>query len=227
MATYNLEQQEQLDQVKHFWKQYGNLITWVLVLVLGAYAAWMGYQYWQRERAAGAAGLYEQLDRAVLAGNLDQLGQAFKDMQDKYAGTTFAEQSALLVARANAERQKADEAKAALQWLLDKGKNESLVAVARLRLAGMQLDAKQFDEALKTLSASMPEEFAALADDRRGDVLLAQGKKDEAAKAFLAAWKGMGQELEYRRFIAGKLTALGQPPEPQAKPAQGAAAVAN
>lgn len=217
MATYNLEQQEQLDQFKHFWKQYGNLITWVLVLILGSYAAWMGYQYWQQERASGAAGLYEELDRAAQAGNTDKVGQAFKDLTDKYAGTTFAEQGALLTASAAAERQKADQAKAALQWLVGNGKNTNLVAVARLRLAGMQMDAKQFDEALKTLAAEMPEEFAPLADDRRGDILMAQGKKDEAVKAYQSAWKNLDKDVEYRRFVDGKLTALGQPPEPAGK----------
>lgn len=72
MATYDLEQQEQLDQVKHFWKQYGNLITWVLVLALGAYAAWTAYLYWQQKRAIAATGLYEELDRAAASGNAER-----------------------------------------------------------------------------------------------------------------------------------------------------------
>lgn len=224
MATYDLEQQEQLDQVKHFWKQYGNLITWVLVLALGAYAAWTGYLYWQQQRAIGAGGLYEELDRAAGAGNTDKAIQAFADLKSKYAGTTFAEQGALMVAKVAVEHQKADQGKAALQWLVDSGKNANLVAIARLRLAGVQMDAKQYDEALKTLSADTPAEFAALVQDRRGDVLLAQGKKDEAAKAYAEAWKNMDTTVEYRRFIEGKLTALGQPPAP---PVQNKAVAAN
>ena len=80
MATYDNEQQEQLDQFKHFWKQYGNLITWVLVLVLGAYAAWTGYQYWQQKRGLAAAGLYEEMDRAVSGGQSDKAAQAFADL---------------------------------------------------------------------------------------------------------------------------------------------------
>ncbi len=224
MATYDLEQQEQLDQVKHFWKQYGNLITWVLVLALGAYAAWTGYLYWQQQRAIGAGGLYEELDRAASAGNTDKAIQAFADLKSKYAGTTFAEQGALMVAKVAVEHQKVDQGKAALQWLVDSGKNANLVAIARLRLAGVQMDAKQYDEALKTLSADTPAEFAALVQDRRGDILLAQGKKDEAAKAYADAWKNMDATVEYRRFIEGKLTALGQPPAP---PAQNKAVAAN
>lgn len=219
MATYDLEQQEQLDQFKHFWKQYGNLITWTLVAVLGAYAAWTGYLYWQQQRAQGAGGLYEELDRAASGGQVDKTLQAFADLKAKYAGTTFAEQGALLAAKAAADAQKTDQAKASLQWLVDQGKNANLVAIARLRLAGVQMDAKQFDDALKTLDGKLPEEFAALADDRRGDIYLAQGKKDEAAKAFLAAWKAMDETVEYRRFIEGKLTSLGQAPAPFKAPA--------
>lgn len=214
MATYDLEQQEQLDQVKHFWKQYGNLVTWVLVLVLGAYAAWTGYLYWQQQRATGAGNLYEELDRAASSGNAEKTALAFTDLKNKYAGTTFTEQGALLAAKVAMENQKADQGKASLQWLVDNGKNASLVAIARLRLAGIQMDAKQFDEAQKTLSGEMPAEFAPLIQDRRGDILLAQGKKEDAAKAYLEAWKGLDAGVDYRRFVEGKLTALGQPPAP-------------
>lgn len=216
MATYDNEQQEQLDQFKHFWKQYGNLITWLLVLVLGAYAGWTGYQYWQQKRGLAAAGLYEEMDRAVSAGQLEKAAQAFSDLKKDYAGTTFAAQGALLAAKVALEQQKSDEAKAALQWAVDEGKNPDLVAIARLRLSGIQMDVKAYDDALKTLSASVPAEFAPLADDRRGDILLAQGKKDDAAKAYRAAWDAMPPDVEYRRFIEGKLTALGQVPVPVA-----------
>lgn len=215
MATYDSEQQEQLDSIKRFWKQYGNLITWVLVLVLGAYAGWTGYLYWQQQRAGAAGGLYEELDRAASAGQADKVRQAFADLKDQYGGTTFAEQGALLAARVAADAGKADDTRAALQWLVDHGKNDNLVAVGRLRLAGVMLDAKEHDAALKLLSVKMPAEFDALAADRRGDILQAQGKTTEAVEAYRAAWKAMDPSVEYRRLIEGKLTALGQAPQPR------------
>lgn len=219
MATFDLDQQEQLDQVKHFWKKHGNLITWVLVAVLGAYAAWTGYLYWQQKQALGATGLYDELDKAVTERNADRARKAFGDLKAQYAGTTAAEQGALLAAKLHADAGKVDEARATLQWLADNGKNEGLVAVARLRLAGMQLDAKQFDDALKTLSSKVPDEYAALVADRRGDVFLAQGKNKEAIEAFQAAWSTLDSTVEYRRFIEGKLTVLGAAPEPLNVPA--------
>jgi predicted negative regulator of RcsB-dependent stress response len=225
MATYNIEQQEQLDQVKHFWKQYGNLITWVLVLALGAYAAWTGYLYWQQKRAIAATGLYEELDRAAASGNADRVLQIFADLKGNYAGAALAEQGALLTAKVVANG-KPEQARGALQWLADNGKNASLVGVARLRLAGMLMDAKQYDEALKALDAGVIEDFKALADDRRGDIYMAQGKKDEAAKAYKAAWGKLDVTVEYRRFVEGKLTALGGAPAAGAPTAQVASASA-
>lgn len=212
MATYDLEQQEQLDQFKHFWKTYGNLISWVLAAAVAAYAGWTGYQYWQTDRAAKAAGMYEELDRAAVQGDADKVQRVFADLKGQYGGTTLSEQGALLAAQVLVEKGKTDEGRAALQWLVESGKNPNLVAVARLRLAGVLLDQKKYDEAITVVAAKVPEEFNALVSDRRGDILQAQGKKDEALKAYQEAYKAMDAKVEYRRFIEGKLTALGEPP---------------
>jgi len=82
-----------------------------------------------------------------------------------------------------------------------------------LRLAGLLLQAKDYDAALKQLDAAKAPTFAALVADRRGDVLLAQGKADEARVAYQAAWKAMDEKVEYRRLIDAKLTALGAAPK--------------
>ncbi|MEY4765066.1 MAG: hypothetical protein RI907_1739 [Pseudomonadota bacterium] len=213
MATYDLEQQEQLDQLKAFWKQYGNLITWLLVLALVGYASWTGYLWWQQKQSAGAGALYEELDRAAAAGDATKANQAWADLQSKYPGTTFAQQGALLAARADLARKANGDAILALQWLIKEGKSPDLVAVGRLRLAGIFMDDKKFDEAAKVLEAEFPVEYAAAVADRKGDVLFGQGKKDEAVNAYQTAYKGMADDIEYRRFIEGKLTALGRSPE--------------
>ena len=218
MATYDLEQQEQLDQVKHLWAKYGNLITWTMILVLGAYAAFMGYQYWQNDRAVKAAGLFEELDRSAAMGDTQKASRAFNDLKNNYAGTTFSEQGALLTAKVQSTKGKDDQARASLSWEVEHGKNANLVAIARLRLAGLLLDAKQYDAALTQLKADMPAEFQALMQDRLGDVLMAQGKKDEAVKAYEQAYKSMEPMLDYRRFVEGKLTALGHAPAVPAIP---------
>ena len=94
--------------------------------------------------------------------------------------------------------------------------------MARLRLAALLLQAKDYDAALKALDGATAPAFAALAADRRGDVLLAQGKAADARAAYRQAWQQMDPKLEYRQLVEAKLTALGA--SPAAAAASGAAA---
>ncbi|MFC5500037.1 YfgM family protein [Caenimonas terrae] len=212
----DLEEQEQLDELKHFWKNYGNLITWTLIVVFGAIAAWNGWQYWQRSQAAQASAMNEEVEKAVAAGDTAKLERAFSDMKEKFGGTTFAHQAGLRAAKVFAEKGKPDAAKAALQWVADKSSDEGYRATAKLRLAAVLADAKSYDEALRQLDGEFPVEFAPLVADRRGDIYNLQGKKAEAKAEYLKAWKGLDERTEYRKLVEVKLTALGADPNPPA-----------
>jgi predicted negative regulator of RcsB-dependent stress response len=213
MATHlDLEEQEQLDQVKAFWNQYGNLITWLLVIVLGAYAAWNGWNWYQRDQAVKAGAMYDELDAAAAAGDAERTNRVFSDLKSRYPGTAFAEQGGLVAAKVLYEKGQADAARAALAWVADNAVENEYRTIARLRLAGLLLDAKNYPEALKQLDGADAKPFAALVDDRRGDVLLAEGKKDEARAAYLRAWNAMDPKLDYRRLIEAKLNVLGVDP---------------
>ncbi len=205
----DLEEQEQLDQLKHFWNQWGNLITWVLIVVFGSFAAWNGWQWWDRRQAVQAAALYDEVDKAATAGDTAKLQLAVKDMRDKYGRTAYAQQAALLAAKVLADKGKTDAAKSDLQWVASEGNDEGLKAVARLRLAGLLMDAKSYDDALKQLASGLPKEFDGLAADRRGDIYNLQGKKDQARDEYTKAWKAFPPESDYRPLIEVKLTALG------------------
>jgi predicted negative regulator of RcsB-dependent stress response len=224
MATQlDLQEQEQLDALKAFWKKQGNLITWTLVVVLGGFAAWNGWNYWQREQAQNAAAMFEELDRAAQAGDADKSGRILADLKERYPRTAFAQQGALTAAKVQAAKGQADAAKASLAWVAEHGVEDEVRTIARLRLAAMQADTKQLPEALKTLEGATAAGFEALVADRRGDLLLAQGKKDEARTSYQAAYKAMGEKVDYRRLIEAKLTALGAPPEAAAGAASGSA----
>ncbi len=210
MAHLDLEEQEQLDQFKQFWKQYGGLISWGLIVLLGLYAGWNGWQYWQNKRAVQATALYEEVERIAATGDAARLDRALTDMKDKFAGTAQAQQAALLAAAVHASAGRSDSARAALAWVAEQSGDAGYQALARLRLAGLLLDAKSYDEALKQLSGSFPAEFAPLAADRRGDVYLAQGKKTEAAAEYQKAWAGLEAGNSYRNMVDVKLAALGQ-----------------
>jgi predicted negative regulator of RcsB-dependent stress response len=214
MASHlDLEEQEQLDQLKHFWNTYGNLISWVLIAVFGAVAAMNGWQYWQRSQSAKASAVYEETERAVQAGDLGRAEQAFAHARDKYGSTVYAQQAALLVAQAAADKGKPDSAKAALGWVAEHPVDDGYQAIANLRLAALLADAKDYDGALKRLDGKFPGQFAALVADRRGDIYNLQGKKDQAKAEYTKAWQAMDERAEYRRLIEVKLTALGVDPK--------------
>ena len=219
MATHlDLEEQEQLDQLRHFWKAYGTLITWVVVLAAGSLLAWNGWQYWQREQAARASALYDEMERGAQAGDAARVERALADMKNKFAGTAYAQQGGLLAARVLHEKGNAEASRAALAWVAEKAADPGYQAVARLRLAGELMEAKSYDEALKQLSAGMPKEFEALAADRRGDVYMAQGKREEAKAEYRKSWSAFPPDNEYRRLIEIKLNAVGVDPTSLAAP---------
>src|SRR6478735_4092408 len=227
MATHlDLEEQEQLDQLKHFWNTYGTLITWVVLLAAGAFVAWNGWQYFQRNKAAQASALYDEIERSAQAGDTARIERALSDMKDKFAGTAYAQQAGLLAARALNDKGNADASRAALAWVSEHAVDPGYQAVARLRLAGELLEAKQYDEALKALAAEVPKEFEALAADRKGDIYLTQGKREEAKAEYLKALAAFEPGADYRRLVEIKLNAVGVDPKSLAPAAGGAASPA-
>jgi predicted negative regulator of RcsB-dependent stress response len=214
MANHlDLEEQEQLDQLKHFWNQYGNLITWVLIAVLGAFASWNLYHRWQLNQAGQAAALYEELERFAKEGDVAKVDRALADMKDKFSGTVVAQQAGLLAAKVYQEAGKADEAKAALGWVANNSTDIAYQSIARLRLASALMESKSLDESLNQLKNDFPAEFSALAADRKGDIYLLQGKKSEAKTEYEKAYRAFDDRTEYRRLVEVKLNSLGVSPQ--------------
>jgi predicted negative regulator of RcsB-dependent stress response len=210
MATQlDFQEQESVDQVKAFWSTYGNLITAVIVLCLLAYGGWNGWQWWQRDQAAKASAMYDELDKAARAADLPKVDRVLGDMQDRYPRTTFTSQAALLAASVHADKGQLDAAGKPLAWVGDNAPDTEYRTIARLRWAGLLLDEKKYDEALKQLDAADAKSFEALVADRRGDVLIAQNKVDDAKAAYAKAWTEMDTSSEYRRVVEAKLVALG------------------
>jgi predicted negative regulator of RcsB-dependent stress response len=216
MATHlDLQEQEQLDQIKSFWKQYGNLITWTVTLALAGFAAWNGWNWWQRSQGVKASALFDEVDRIAASGDAQKTAQAFGDLKERFGRTLQAQQGALVAAKVQADKGQVDAALGTLAWLADNAGEDEYRTIARLRAAGLLLDQKKYDEALKQLDAAQqgkPREFDALIADRRGDILAAQGKRAEAVAAYQAAYRAMDAKVEYRNLVDAKLTALGAAP---------------
>lgn len=209
MATYDLDEQERLDELKAWWKRWGNLAMVGVLVVIAAAAGW---RYWQNRVATQsleAATVYEKLTQSLAANDAKAAREAGAMLIDHYKTTPYAPRAALLLARQNVADKDLKSAQAQLEWAASNSKEPAVKDLARVRLAGVQLDQKQYDAALKTLSGSHSDAFAFRFDDLRGDVLLAQGKPAEARAAYAAAFDKLEKDNPYRNIVELKLDALG------------------
>lgn len=206
---FDLEEQEQIAQFKHFWGTWGNLITWGVIVIMGALAAWNGYRYWQARQAQQAVAMLDAVQVAAQSNDLERVQQIFADLSKDYPRTVQAGVAGLLAGKefANAGRWK--ESQASLRWVIDNSSEAGYSALARLRLAGVLIQEKSYDDALAQLSVSFPPEFAAVVADRKGDVLDLQGKKQDAIAEYRRAYDGLNEQLAYRQVVQAKLDALG------------------
>lgn len=207
--AYDLEEQEQIASIKAWWNQYGNSLTWVLIVALAAYAAWIGWNVYQGKQAVQASQLYEEFNKAVIAKDNAKVQRAANDMEDKFGSTAFAHMAALMAAKTAFNANDLKTAKEQLQWVINKGNDSEYKALAKIRLAGILLDEKSYDEALKVLSDDFPASFAALVADRKGDILVAQNKISEARTAYQSALEKMDARNPGRQLIQLKLNAIG------------------
>jgi len=192
MAAYDLEEQEQLEALKQWWRRYGNAVLGAITVVLLAVAGGNGWRWYQDHRASQAMGYFEALEDAAREHDADSLARmkaAAQTLRTEFGATPYASRGALLAAQVLFQNQDYDGARAQLEWVAA-GKDAAMAAVARLRLAGVLLDQQRYDEALAQL-ARPPAAFAALYADRRGDVLAAQGKRNEARLSWESALAGL------------------------------------
>lgn len=206
--AYDLEEQEQIATFKAFWAKYGNIITWVLILALGSYAAYNFWNSHKRSQATEASALYDELQASLEAKDNAKVQRVAGDIQAKYEGTAYAPMAALAGAKAAFDANDLKTAKAQLQWAVDHG-NDEYKSIAKLRLSGVLLDEKAYDQALKLLGTDFLPQFAAEVNDRKGDVLVAQNKLAEARQAYVAALAAMDKNNPGRQLVQIKLEAIG------------------
>ncbi len=206
----DLEEQEQVAELKAWWKQHGNLIVSAMLACALAFAGWQGWRWYQANQAAQAAGLYESLARAAQAGDGKALRDAAGSLIESYPRTLYAAMGALVAARFHFDRNDLKAAKTQLLWVIERSPSADFKDVARLRLAAVLLDEKAHDEALKVLDEKHGPAYDAQFTALRGDVLVAKGQPAEARTAYQAAIEKAAKEQgAFRESVRMRLEALG------------------
>jgi predicted negative regulator of RcsB-dependent stress response len=226
MGVYDLQEQDQIDDLKAWWARYGGTVTFALVLGCLVVAGIQGWRWYSAKRAESASVLYTAVSDAVRTKDAAKAKDAIAQITDRYAGTAYAPRAALLYAKMLYEAGDGNGAKAQLQWVVDHAPEEELAAIARYRLAQVQLDEKQYDAALATLDAKHPAPFDGMYADLRGDALAAAGRAADARTAYEAALAKLDPKSQYRNYVQVKHDALGEAPKPAAGAAETAPAAA-
>ena len=226
MATYDLEEQEQIAEIKAWWKLHGNRLVNAATVIALVVIAWQGWNWYQRNQSGQASMIYGVLQQAVQEKDTQRIKAASGELLEKFGRTTYAPLGALISAKAMVETGDVQTAKAQLLWAVDHAKDE-LRDLARLRAATLLLDEKAHDLALKQLDGATTAAFEMRFQDMRGDIFSAQGKKAEAVAAYQAALakqgmlekggqsEGVGQDWQgqsnavLRELITQKIDALG------------------
>jgi len=210
LSAYDLEEQEKVDELKAWWKTNGTTVMLALIVFAAVVAGMQGWRVYQGSQQHQAALAYEAVQNGVQGKDAKRIRDAAGQLIEKYPGTPQASRSALLAAGANYESGDAKSAKAQLQWVIEHAKEVGARDIARLRLAGVLLDEKNYAEAMKTLEASHERAFDGLFSDLKGDVLAAQGKKADARAAYQAALEKTDEKSAYRQVVQMKLDGLGE-----------------
>jgi predicted negative regulator of RcsB-dependent stress response len=209
MSTYDLEEQEQLAELKAWWKEHGSAIILGATVVLAAVAAWNSWGWYQRTQAAQAAVLYDTLQKAARANDVKVTRDTAGTILENFPRTAYAPLAALISAKVQFQAGDLKTARAQLQWVLENAKHDEIRSIATLRLASVLLDDGDPDAALKALEAKPHSSFEALYASQRGDILAAQKKRSEARAAYKAALEKT-EPGALRETLRLKLEALGE-----------------
>lgn len=207
-GSYDFEEQERLAELKAWWEDNRLYVMAAVIAAFVAYAAWQGWRWWGVRQAEDAALLYKPVAEAAKGRDAKKIADAAQPLIAKHPGSFYASESALIAARAAFDAGNLDEARKQLEWALDKGVEEHR-GVARTRLASVLLEQKKYEEALKVLDGNKEAAFAASIADLRGDVMLAQGRVDEARAAYKLAMEKAEGRSPVRNIAETKLNALG------------------
>jgi predicted negative regulator of RcsB-dependent stress response len=204
----DLEEQEQVDELKALWKKYGTYITRGAIAFFMLYGLFQGWGYYQNKQSLSASELYQSIT-VLDEKNTKEIMQKTQKLMDDYSSTPYAGRAAILFAKASYAEGLKDKTKEKLDWASSHAKESATESIALIQLGQILLEDKKYDEALKKANAVDNEGYLGLANDLKGDVLNAMNKKEEAKKAYLEALKRFGPKDPYARFTQEKLEALG------------------
>ena len=203
--SVHLSEEEQLEVLKRWWKDYGRTVVIAVLVAVAGYFAYTTWQDQKRQKAEKASEVYEQLLKLANAEPGKALTDADKatithlasELKDGNSKSMYAHSAAFFLAKLAVESNKLDVAVNELKWILSAKPEAATEQLARLRLARVLTAQKAYVDALAQLSPEPAAAFTSEYAEARGDILKLQGDLDAARTAYekaLAATDPQQQE---------------------------------
>lgn len=200
-------EEETVEHLKQWLRENGMAI--VLGVVIGL-SGIIGVRYWfsyQRTQAEEASLIYDKVSTALAAQNYTDVISQGKQLLDNYDGTSYAVLASLAMAKASYAIGDAAAAREHLAWIIKHADDEGMKHIARIRLARLFIDAKDYTAAMKLITDQAQGAFSSLYEELRGDIYAAQNNPSLAREAYRLAIVDV-KSPEHRQFIQMKLDNL-------------------
>ena len=200
-------EEETVEHLKQWVRENGLAIILGVIIGLGGIS---GARYWfhyQKTQAEEASIIYDNVASSLTAEKYVDVIQQGKQLIDNYGGTSYAILGAFAMAKASLATGDAAAARDQLAWALKQADDDAMKHIARIRLARLFVDAKDYDAALKLITDTSHGAFGSLYEELRGDIFTMTDKINQAREAYRLALVG-AKDPSRRQFVQMKLDNL-------------------
>ena len=183
----NETEDEQVEALKKWWSENGRAIIFGVVIGGGAIFGWRFWQAHQLQQAEVASTAYQTIFSEFIDGNAEQVAIGENALRNDHSTTPYAALASLLTAKLAVDSNDLATAAESLRWAIDNSPEEDVRHIATLRLSRVLSAQGKNDDAFTLLDKTFPEAYAALIDELRGDILVAQGNSELAKAAYSRA----------------------------------------
>ena len=205
MAAH-LEEQQELDNFKYFWKSTGR---WLFALLIAAALGYLGYTMYKSHKASqsqeAAEVLAKIVDKMQAKASQAEVNADLTNLQQNYPDSIAAAQATLMAAATEYDARRYDVAEGHLNWVLKNQKAPLVQALAAQRLGIVLLQQKKYDAAIAALNTKVEADFEPLLLEAIGDVYAAQNKTKEAAQSYQQALEKLPKDAIERELLQMKL----------------------
>lgn len=209
MAVELYDEHEQSERVRKWVREYGFSIVMGVVLAFAGIFGWRQWGEYQTGQAQLASEYYSIVRTELEAGRVDSAEAQYQAMRDAVGRRAYTALAGMLMANLLVEEGRVEEVVPIYSEILERRKFRALWPVAKLRLARVYHALGDASAALALLEGSPPDGFEAAWAEVRGDLLLADGRVEEARQAYRQAVEKITGDGGNPRLVQIKLDATG------------------